>query len=179
MQKTAKADSSTGTGGFAEANNNNWEDGNVKTDGITKAAVYANADRHVLADGISYDEGSSISLAELTKNSEIKNLTAAVEVPQRQLSRKSSRGYAQEDIELVLAKLGLIKVQRAIIPNSVKKIVFARDQYCQFKNSMTQKVCGSRYCLQIDHIKCREFGGSNDPSNLRLLCANHHRYRHK
>ena len=32
------------------------------------------------------------------------------------------------------------------------------------------RICRSRYALQVDHIHPRSFGGSNDESNLRLLC---------
>lgn len=36
--------------------------------------------------------------------------------------------------------------------------------------------CGSTHALQIDHIHPYAAGGSNGPSNLRLLCAAHNRY---
>ena len=33
--------------------------------------------------------------------------------------------------------------------------------------------------LDVDHIVERHHGGSDDDSNLRLMCRNHHRLRHR
>jgi 5-methylcytosine-specific restriction protein A len=35
-------------------------------------------------------------------------------------------------------------------------------------------VCGSKDSLELDHIRERSDGGSNDLSNLRFLCKKHH-----
>ncbi len=83
-----------------------------------------------------------------------------------------------EDTELILAKLGLLKPQNQPIASAVKQKILARDRHCQYRDPKTQKACSSRYFLEIDHIKAREFGGDNNPDNLRLLCSNHHRQRH-
>lgn len=34
--------------------------------------------------------------------------------------------------------------------------------------------CGSTYRLAVDHIVPQSMGGTNDPSNLRVLCARCH-----
>jgi 5-methylcytosine-specific restriction endonuclease McrA len=61
------------------------------------------------------------------------------------------------------------------IPAPVRDEVFARDQgRCTYKGK-TGKRCGSTQALQIDHIQPFARGGSNDVSNLRLLCAKHNR----
>jgi hypothetical protein len=44
---------------------------------------------------------------------------------------------------------------------------------CCFKDPRSGKICGSCYQVQIDHILPKAFGGSDDPSNLRLLCRQH------
>jgi hypothetical protein len=44
---------------------------------------------------------------------------------------------------------------------------------CCFKDPRSGKICGIRYQVQVDHIIPRALGGSDDPSNLRLLCRQH------
>ncbi len=57
--------------------------------------------------------------------------------------------------------------QRAYLSKSTQRIVFNRDQCC--------KICGSKWQLNIDHIKPVWAGGTNDLSNLRILCGQHNR----
>jgi len=53
--------------------------------------------------------------------------------------------------------------QSRYISATTKKIVFARDGgRCQ--------CCGNTYNLEYDHIKPHSCGGSNDRSNIQLLC---------
>ena len=63
----------------------------------------------------------------------------------------------------------------------------SRDQCCQFtaestikptnkySAKSTHKICGSKWRLNIDHIKPVWAGGTNDLSNLRVLCGQHNR----
>lgn len=44
---------------------------------------------------------------------------------------------------------------------------------CTFRDPKTGKVCGSRHQIQIDHVKPKALGGSDDPDNLRILCRQH------
>lgn len=46
-----------------------------------------------------------------------------------------------------------------------------RDEIWMRADNKCEK-CGSQHALQIDHIKPKAKGGSNDPDNLRLLCRN-------
>jgi 5-methylcytosine-specific restriction endonuclease McrA len=39
--------------------------------------------------------------------------------------------------------------------------------------------CGTKKHLTIDHIKQKSFEGTNNPSNLRILCFRCHKKRHK
>jgi 5-methylcytosine-specific restriction endonuclease McrA len=59
----------------------------------------------------------------------------------------------------------------------LRKEILYRDQFCQFINSTTGKVCGSRHYLELDHIVPRFAGGDHDVDNLRVLCKNHNNYR--
>ena len=66
------------------------------------------------------------------------------------------------------------------IPAAVKRQVWERDQGCgSYVDRGSGRRCGSRYLLQVDHVFPYALGGSAEPDNLRLLCAAHHRYRHR
>ncbi len=66
------------------------------------------------------------------------------------------------------------------IPAAVKRQVWERDQgRCSYVDRGSGRRCGSRYLLQVDHVFPYALGGSAEPDNLRLLCAAHHRYRHR
>jgi hypothetical protein len=64
---------------------------------------------------------------------------------------------------------------RATIPTAVQREVFARDKCCQYQYRSTGKCCGSHWQLQIDHIQPIWADGTNDLTNLRVLCAKHNR----
>ena len=62
------------------------------------------------------------------------------------------------------------------IPIATRDQVMLRDkQRCTFRSRSGHK-CNSTHNLQIDHIKPFALGGSNDPQNLRVLCAAHNRH---
>ena len=50
---------------------------------------------------------------------------------------------------------------------------------CQFRDPISKKVCGTSQFLTVDHIQPCWAGGSDEPSNLRVLCKNHNMYRYK
>lgn len=54
-----------------------------------------------------------------------------------------------------------------------EKLIRKAGGRCTFRDPVSGKVCGSRFQLEIDHIQPRALGGSNDPSNLRVLCRQH------
>ena len=65
------------------------------------------------------------------------------------------------------------------IPAAVRREVWRRDEgCCSYVDQASARRCGSRYRLQIDHIVPFALGGDAQPSNLRLCCEAHHRYRH-
>ena len=77
--------------------------------------------------------------------------------------------------------------QRTYLSKSTERIVFSRDQCCQFTAESTikptneispqskSKICGSKWQLNIDHIQPVWAAGTNDLSNLRVLCGQHNR----
>lgn len=66
-------------------------------------------------------------------------------------------------------------VLRAAIPLRTRDAVFARDEgRCTYVGS-NGKRCNETIRLHVDHVKPVAHGGSNDISNLRLLCARHNR----
>jgi hypothetical protein len=68
--------------------------------------------------------------------------------------------------------------KRKPIAVSIKRYIWKRDQgCCQFKNPATGHPCGSKFFIEIDHIKRVRHGGDNDPTNLRLLCKAHNLWR--
>jgi hypothetical protein len=64
--------------------------------------------------------------------------------------------------------------KRTVIPAKTRRLVWMKaGGKCQFVDFETGKRCGSRYFLEIDHVKAVALGGSNDPENLRLFCRGH------
>ena len=65
------------------------------------------------------------------------------------------------------------------IPEHIRRVVWKRDQgQCQYGDLGSGRICGSRFGLQIDHIKrIRDGGSSTDAANLQLLCGPHNRLR--
>ena len=64
------------------------------------------------------------------------------------------------------------------IPQEIKKEVWLRDKgCCQFKDPLTQRICQSRFQLQIEHRIAKALGGSETLENLELLCRNHNYFR--
>lgn len=58
---------------------------------------------------------------------------------------------------------------------SLKRQVLLRDKCCQYRDLKTGKVCGSKWNLEVDHIKPLWAEGTNTIPNLRVLCANHNK----
>ena len=72
------------------------------------------------------------------------------------------------------------RVRSRAIPVAVSRQVWERDWgCCSYVVLGSGRRCGSRHLLEIDHVVPYALGGSAEPDNLRLLCAAHHRYRHR
>ena len=63
---------------------------------------------------------------------------------------------------------------RSAVPAATRLKVFVRDRFrCAVPG------CRSRRCLEVHHIVPRSLGGTNELSNLILLCAGHHHLHHE
>ena len=65
--------------------------------------------------------------------------------------------------------------RRSHILRAVRREVFARDQeQCTYVDAEGNR-CPARGFLELDHVKPKALGGSDDASNLRLRCRAHNR----
>lgn len=90
--------------------------------------------------------------------------------------RENSSVTEMESKDAVMEIAQPKEVWKSLTPKR-KRMIFEEEGCCQFENPETGKVCGSTFNLHVDHIQPKEFGGSNQPSNLRVLCRAHNLYR--
>ena len=68
------------------------------------------------------------------------------------------------------------KSRRKYLPVNLRRKLFAKAQNsCEHIDAKTQRWCGSKYQLQIDHIRPLAKGGRDEITNLRVLCGVHNR----
>ncbi len=67
---------------------------------------------------------------------------------------------------------------RKPIPSALRKTILHQAAHCEFRDAQTGKLCGSQRFLQIDHIVPVWAGGTNEPKNLRTLCADHNQFKY-
>ncbi len=62
---------------------------------------------------------------------------------------------------------------------AVSRQVLQRDQFCQYRDKSTGKICGGNWNLHNDHVQPKWAGGGNEKENRQILCQghNHHKYR--
>lgn len=68
---------------------------------------------------------------------------------------------------------------RKPLSTALKKVILNRDKCCQYQDKVTGKICGSTRFLQNDHRQSVWAGGSDEISNLQMLCAQHNRYKYQ
>jgi HNH endonuclease len=59
------------------------------------------------------------------------------------------------------------------VPAAVRREIWQRDGGCCTWKGRDGARCGSRWKVEIDHIRSPLLGGSSTPENLRLLCRTH------
>lgn len=69
--------------------------------------------------------------------------------------------------------------KRTHLPAHLRRLIHKRDESCRWKDGHTQKLCASKFQLEVDHIKPVWAGGQNRPDNLQLLCAIHNRWKYE
>ena len=60
--------------------------------------------------------------------------------------------------------------------HTVRKLREHAEDQCEWRDSITNERCDCKHGLQVDHIIPLAYGGTNDFSNLRMLCGRHNRY---
>ncbi|UOF01173.1 HNH endonuclease [Bdellovibrio reynosensis] len=70
-------------------------------------------------------------------------------------------------------------VERKSVTPKLRRLVFARDERCQFIHRNTGEKCNSAFALQVDHKIPKWNGGGNALNNLQLLCAEHNREKYR
>jgi hypothetical protein len=64
-------------------------------------------------------------------------------------------------------------VRKAIKVTTRRALLKKAQSCCEYVDPISKRRCSGKYQLQIDHIFPLALGGSNDPSNLRVLCRTH------
>jgi hypothetical protein len=63
------------------------------------------------------------------------------------------------------------------IPAKVQRAVYERDsRRCSYHDPLTGRVCGSRFQLELDHLRPFGRGGENSVENLALRCRPHNQF---
>ncbi len=71
-----------------------------------------------------------------------------------------------------------VAVNNRAIPLPIRKKEMLSQKCCQFKDKEGNQ-CQSRWQLQVDHIRPRWAGGSNEIENLQILCSQHNRLKYR
>ena len=74
-------------------------------------------------------------------------------------------------------KDALIYLANKEIEKSKNKMIHAKAS-CQYQDPKTGVKCTANHFLEQDHIQPRWAGGSDDKSNLQVLCSNHNKLRY-
>ena len=62
---------------------------------------------------------------------------------------------------------------------AIKKQLLNKEACCQYVDMESGKKCDSTLRLELEHIRPRWAGGSDDAENLTILCAQHNRHRYR
>lgn len=63
---------------------------------------------------------------------------------------------------------------KSLTPKTRKTVINAK-QCCQYQDPRTQKICGSRFALEIEHIVPKWAQGDHQLENLTVLCSQHNK----
>lgn len=63
--------------------------------------------------------------------------------------------------------------RKYISVHTKRKLMEKAGRCCEFIDPKNKRKCGSKFQLQLDHIQPVALGGSDDISNLRILCRTH------
>lgn len=95
--------------------------------------------------------------------------------PENKLQKFSSENVVDAAL---LPSAPKVVPHRKPIKVSIKKVIWQRaEACCEYQDPQNQKRCGSRYALELDHIKPVALGGNDELENLQLLCRAHNSRR--
>jgi 5-methylcytosine-specific restriction endonuclease McrA len=72
-----------------------------------------------------------------------------------------------------------------LVTKKQRQIILDRDLICQYRDPITQKLCGSTFALQVDHKiphwspQFQAHPTRHGPENLQILCAHHNRHKYQ
>ncbi|MFM6927769.1 MAG: HNH endonuclease [Bdellovibrio sp.] len=105
---------------------------------------------------------------------------------QKEIHRRTEVKISKKRSEISKSENGIkasskfsTKPSRKPLSTALKKLILNRDKCCQYKDNVTGKTCGSTRFLQNDHRQSVWAGGSDEISNLQMLCAQHNRYKYQ
>ncbi len=124
---------------------------------------------HALPDHKWADVMTALAEKEIQRRTEIKR--------ERPIMKECENQTPLSDLKKSPIKAPGPAIRKAIKPN-LRKTLFKNDQCCQFKDPLTNKICGSVRFLEIDHIQPVWAGGDNSADNLKVLCSQHNKFKY-
>lgn len=67
----------------------------------------------------------------------------------------------------------ILKTRTPISARQRKSILQKANFQCEYKDTISNHRCESKFQLEIDHIQPIALGGKNEIANLRVLCKTH------
>jgi 5-methylcytosine-specific restriction endonuclease McrA len=96
------------------------------------------------------------------------------EVGQKEISyNKSKQMEETKSPKKLTQRFGVTRERKSIKITTRRKLMEHAGKCCEYTNPNNGQRCNGVYQLQIDHKIPLALGGSNSPSNLRVLCRTH------
>lgn len=108
---------------------------------------------------------------ELAFRQEIKALNVLQGLWSGRQAKRSSTKEAKEEEDMALSKKQKQRRKELAIRKKQSWKALKKKSRCEW--------CGSKYNLTVDHVHQRSWGGTDQKSNLRILCRRCHDKRHE
>jgi hypothetical protein len=123
------------------------------------------------------DENTTRHAMNLPKEAS-ENLRRAKELLSHQFPSASDAEIIAYALEFLLEKKDPLRRARSVSePTSLvgkkREALQKGEGRCSYVNPQTKERCTSRYQIQVDHIRPKALGGSDELANFRLLCRQH------
>ncbi|MBS1969676.1 MAG: HNH endonuclease [Bdellovibrionales bacterium] len=129
-----------------------------------------------LAEAIAYLAQNFIQKKEGRPKAAADKESAPAELAKHNSREEKKSDSSTQSFGLMPLKVPVSKEKRKYIAASVRRAVYAKAKNCcEYIHPQNGQRCGSKYQLQVDHIRPLAKGGSEDISNLRILCGVHNR----